>query len=161
MSSRLDRPEEEEAVWPRRLTWLLRLGAVIEMLALPWVLVPRAWMEHSHEWLGMGPMPVGAVVDFTIRQSAFFYGLHGVLMWLLAGNVLRYRPLIKWIGWTYVLFGPVFFAINWSSGTPRWWTWCDPAVTLTFGLLILLCDQRVRAQHAQSAGSENPEFWPP
>jgi hypothetical protein len=138
----------EPSPWPRRQALLLRLGATVEMLAFPWVLIPRAWMERSHESLGMGQMPVGTVVDFTIRQSAFFYGMHGLLMWWLAKDVVRYRPLVRLIGWTYFAFGPVFLLIDWTSGTPLWWTICDPAVTLVFGGLILWCDRHVSRESA-------------
>ena len=110
-------------------------------------------MEHSHAWLGMGEMPAGAVVDFTIRQSAFFYGMHGVLMWTLARDVVRYQPVVRLIGWTYVLFGPVFLAIDWSSGTPAWWTACDPLVCFVFGWLVLWCVRNMSQQSPQSAGS--------
>lgn len=140
--------------WTRRLSALLRLGAVIEMLAFPWSLIPRAWMERSHEWLGMGTMPTGAVVDFTIRQSAFFYGMHGVLMWVLARDVARFQPVVRLIGWTYVVFGPAFFLIDWTSGTPAWWTACDPVVTCAFGVLLLWCERNRSRQPAQTAGPE-------
>ncbi len=131
------------AAWLRFQTLWLRTGAVVEMLSFPWSIAPRAWMEASHEWLGMGTMPAGAVVDFTIRQSAFFYGMHGVLLWCLAGDVVRFQPIVRLIGWTYLIFGPVFFLIDWTTGTPLWWTWCDPLVTGLFGALILLADRRI------------------
>jgi hypothetical protein len=140
------------AVWMRSQSLLLRVGACIEMLAFPWAVAPRAWMEASHEWLGMGTMPSGAVVDFTIRQSAFFYGMHGVLLWWLAGDVVRFQPIVRLIGWTYLIFGPVFFLIDWTTGTPLWWTWCDPLATGAFGALILVFDRRITTdlRHAAS-----------
>jgi hypothetical protein len=132
--------------WIRFQRLLLRTGAAIEMLAFPWSIAPRTWMEVSHEWLGMGTMPTGAVVDFTIRQSAFFYGMHGVLLWCLASDILRFQPIVRLIGWTYLIFGPVFFLIDWTTGTPQWWTWCDPLATATFGALLLLADRRMTSQ---------------
>lgn len=135
--------DRDRGVWVQRQAWLLRLAAVIDMLAFPWVVVPRSWMEASHAWLGMGEMPAGAVVDFTIRQSAFFYGMHGILLWWLSRDVVRFQPIVRLIGWTYLIFGPVFFLIDWTSGTPSWWTWCDPLATGAFGTLVLLIDRQL------------------
>ena len=142
--------DHSTTIWAARQAALLRLGAVVEMLAFPWVIAPRVWMEASHTWLGMGEMPVGTVVDFTIRQSAFFYGMHGVLLWRLSKDVIRYRPLVRLVGWTFLLFGPVFFLIDFATGTPLWWTLCDPIVTGSFGFLLLLMDQNLSSQPPQS-----------
>ena len=38
------------------------------MLAFGAVVMPRAWMEASHEWLGLGMMPDGPVINFMIRH---------------------------------------------------------------------------------------------
>lgn len=135
---------------------LLRWGAAIEMLAFPWAVLPREWMERSHAWLGMGPMPQGAVVDFMIRQAAYVYGMHGLLLWWLSRDVLRYRPLIRLIGWTYLSFGPVFLAINWRTGTPLWWTVCDPLVTGGFGVWLLVNDACISRQSTQSPRPSEP-----
>ncbi len=113
------------------------------MLSLPWAFLPREWMERSHEGLGMGTMPSGVVVDFMIRQASFFYGMHGVLLWCLARDVVRFQPIVRLIGWTYLLFGPVFLWIDWTTGTPFWWTVCDPLATCLFGAWLLYNDSRL------------------
>ncbi|MCA9054063.1 MAG: hypothetical protein KDA75_09515 [Planctomycetaceae bacterium] len=143
--------ENASVQWAQWLSRLLRLGACVEMLAFPWVIAPRDWMELSHLWLGMGEMPAGTVVDFTIRQSSFFYGMHGVLMWWLSHDVLRFRPLVRLIGYTFLLFGPVFLIIDWSTGTPLWWTLCDPAVTAIFGGLVLMAERNLSSHSPQPA----------
>jgi hypothetical protein len=142
----------------RRQALLLRWGAFVELLALPWAVLPRSWMEHSHEWLGMGPMPSGAVVDFTIRQSALFYGMHGVLMWRVSLDVLRFQPLVRLLGWTWLFFGPAFLVINLWAGTPTWWAICDPLATGGFGVWLLVNDSRISRQTAQSVPAPPPAF---
>ena len=155
------REPDTAALWTGRLSLLLRLGACVEMLAFPWVIAPRAWMELSHDWLGMGEMPTGTVVDFTIRQSSFFYGMHGLLLCWLSRDVVRYRPLVRLIGVTFLLFGPAFFLIDWCTGTPLWWTLCDPLVTAAFGTLVLMAERNLppdSPQPAQTAefGNDSP-----
>ena len=43
----------------RLLIWLLRLAGTIEILAFVAVVMPRAWMEGAHAWLGLGVFESG------------------------------------------------------------------------------------------------------
>ena len=89
--------------------WLLRLAGAFELLAFFAVVMPRSWMEASHAWLGMGAMADSAVLMFMIRQASYVYGMHGVSLWLLATDVVRFRPLI--------ILNGVSFLLADSSGT--------------------------------------------
>ena len=124
------------------LTWLLRLAGTVELGAFIAVVMPRRWMEAGHRWLGLGPMPEGAVVDFMIRQASFTYGLHGALMWLLSWNIVRFRPLVIFTGISYVLAAPVFFLIDLTAGMPWFWTAGDAAACLCLGGALLWLDWR-------------------
>ncbi len=121
----------------RRLAMLLRWGGSIEMLAFLAVAAPRDWLADIHEGLGMGTMPQEPVVHFLVRQVSLFYGLHGVLLWVLASNVVRFQPVIRFISYTFLLYGPTFFLIDWMSGIPLWWTISDPIVCTIFGFWLL------------------------
>ncbi len=118
--------------------WLLRLGGTIEMLAFCAVVLPLELMERAHSGIGMGPMPQGTLVEFMIRQASFCYGMHGILMWVLSFDVQRFEPLVQLIGWTFLIYGPVFAWIEWKSGAPWWWTTFDPIACSALGLGILL-----------------------
>ena len=121
----------------RAQVWLLRLGGALEILAFLAVVMPRSWMETSHLWLNMGPMPDGAVVMFMIRQASYAYGMHGISLWVLASDVERFRPLVIFNGISYLLAGPVFFLIDYSTGMPMWWTLGDAMACLFFGVALL------------------------
>lgn len=123
-------------------TWLLRLTGTIELGAFVAVVMPRQWMEAGHHWLGLGEMPAGTIVNFIIRQASFTYGLHGVLLWLLSSDVVRFRPLVVFTGISYLLAAPVFFLIDWSSGMPWLWTVGDAAFCSCFGSALLWLDWR-------------------
>src|SRR6185295_1737386 len=86
----------------------LRLAGAIEILAFNAVVMPRSWMEISHEWLGLGQMPHGPVLMFLIRQASYTYGMHGISLWVLALDVKRLRPLIILNGIAYLLAALVF-----------------------------------------------------
>lgn len=122
----------------RLQAWLLRYAGTIEILAFLAVAMPRSWMEVSHAWLGLGDMPVGPVTMFMIRQASYTFGMHGISLWVLASNVVRFRPLVILNGIAYLLAAPVFFLIDYTSGMPLWWTVVDSSGCAFFGATLLL-----------------------
>jgi hypothetical protein len=124
----------------RLQVWLLRLAGTVEILAFVAVVMPRSWMEISHEWLGMGLMPEGSLVMFMIRQASYAYGMHGISLWVIATDVVRFRPLVIFNGIAFLLAAPVFFLIDYTSGVPFWWTIGDTlGCAFIGGGLLLLC----------------------
>lgn len=119
------------------LKLLLRVAAIFEMLAFIAVVMPRSWMEVSHEWLGMGQMPDGPLIMFLIRQASYTYGAHGILMWALSLDVDRFRPIIILTGITFLVAAPVFFLIDYTYRMPLWWTLSDPIACGFLGAAIL------------------------
>lgn len=119
------------------LKWLLRLAGAFEVLAFIAVVMPRSWMEISHEWLGLGLMPGGPILMFLIRQASYTYGMHGISLWVLSLDVKRFRPLVILNGIAYLLGAAVFLAIDYSTGMPLWWTVSDPVGCGVLGATIL------------------------
>src|SRR5918993_5529637 len=119
-------------------SWLMRLEGSTEILAFVAVVMPRAWMETGHAWLGLGEMPDGPIIMFMIRQASYAYGMHGVSMWILASDVNRFRPLIVFNGVAFLLAAPVFFLIDYTSGVPLWWTIFDSLACGATGAALLL-----------------------
>jgi hypothetical protein len=121
----------------RLQTWLLRIAGTFEILAFFAVVMPRSWMEVSHEWLGLGHMLAGPVTMFMIREASYTYGMHGISLWVLASDVKRFRPLVLLNGIAYLLAGPVFFIIDHVSGLPLWWGLADSLACGLFGASLL------------------------
>lgn len=121
----------------RLQSWLLRVAGSVEILAFVAVLMPRSWMEASHAWLGLGEMPGGPLIMFMIRQASYVYGMHGVLLWMLASDVARYRPLVLFTGFSFLLAAPVFLVIDHTAGMPLYWTVSDVAGCAFFGAALL------------------------
>lgn len=119
------------------LTWLLRLVGLTEVLAFLAVIMPRSWMQVSHTWLGLGQMPEGSLLMFMIRQASYVYGMHGVSLWVMASDVKRFRPLLLFTGCSFLLAGPVFFIIDYTTRMPWWWTVADPLSCAFFGAAVL------------------------
>lgn len=118
-------------------SWLLRVAGSVEILSFISVVMPRAWMETSHTWLGLGEMPDGPIIMFMIRQASYVYGMHGVSLWILASDVNRFRRIIVFNGITFLLAGPVFFLIDYHSGMPWFWTIPDAIACGSFGGAVL------------------------
>ena len=121
----------------RLSSWLLRLSGAVEILAFIAVVMPRSLMETSHAWLGLGEMPDGPIIMFMIRQASYAYGVHGISLWVLASDVERFRPLVILNGVAFLLAGPVFFVIDYTSGMPLWWTLGDTLACGFFGAALL------------------------
>ena len=121
----------------RLLSALLRVAGACELFAFLAVVMPRSWMEASHAWLGLGALPEGPVLMFMIRQASYTYGMHGISLFLLASDVVRFRPLVRLNGVSFLLAAPVFFLIDTTSGIPPWWTLIDTLGCGSFGAALL------------------------
>jgi hypothetical protein len=130
-------------IYEKLQAWLLRITGATEVLAFIAVVMPRAWMESSHAWLGMGTMPDGPLMDFMIRQASYVYGMHGVSLWVLATDVKRFRKLITFNGISFLLAGPVFFLIDYATGMPIWWMVSDSLTCFVLGVALLWLNQRI------------------
>jgi hypothetical protein len=124
----------------RLLSWLLRLAGLVEILAFGAVVMPRSWMEVSHVWLGLGVMPEGTILMFMIRQASYVYGVHGISLWVLASDVVRFRPLVRLNGASFLVAAPVFFVIDYTTGMPFFWTVIDTLGCAFFGGAMLWLD---------------------
>jgi hypothetical protein len=126
----------------RLQSWLLRLTGATEILAFIAVVMPRAWMEAGHTWLGIGEMAHGPLIMFMIRQASYTYGMHGVSLWILASDVRRFRKLIIFNGLSFTLAALVFFWIDYSSGMPWFWTISDALGCAFFGVALLWLNRK-------------------
>jgi hypothetical protein len=69
------------------------------------------------------------------------YGLHGMLLFLLATDTMRYRRLIRWIAGVTVIHGGFMLTIDLVEQMPLWWVLVEgPAFSLT-GIVILVAQR--------------------
>jgi hypothetical protein len=118
--------------------------------------MPRAWMEAGHASLGFPEMPQGPVFDAVMRQVSFTYGLHGVGMWLIAADVVRYRPLVVLTAAGYLLAGPVFVLIDLTAGMPWFWMAGNGGSCLLIGAIVsgLLWGERASRENGVRSQEE-------
>jgi hypothetical protein len=117
----------------------------MDMLAFIAVAMPAAWIETGHQWAGMGAFPDAPVAGYLARSASLMYGLHGMLLFLLATDTVRYEKLIRWIAGMTVLHGAFMLTIDLVEQMPLWWTLFEgPAFSLT-GVVILVAQRSRRS----------------
>ncbi|KKL15280.1 hypothetical protein LCGC14_2507180 [marine sediment metagenome] len=125
------------ARYERLLKWLLRATGVACCLALPAVVMPRSWMDIGHQWLGMGPLPEGAIVEYLARSLSALYAFFGGLCLLVSFDIHRHSVTITFIGITHLVFAGVLLGIDLTAGLPWYWTAPEVSSAVLFGLAVL------------------------
>jgi hypothetical protein len=121
----------------KRLKIVLHVLGWTTLLALGAVVMPRSWMAGTHEWLGLGEFPAAPIVENLARSVSAFYAIFGAVCLVLASDIERYRPLIKFLGALLVIFGLALIGIDLAAGMPPWWTAAEGLSTIVFGVLLL------------------------
>jgi hypothetical protein len=121
------------------LSLLLRLEAVVLLCALPAALMPTEWMASAHAWLGMGEMPRAPLVEYLTRSLSLLYAAWAPVLWLTAGDVRRYRPLIEVMAWTRFALGLALLVLDGIVGMPWFWLLAEgPSIVMLSAVIVAL-----------------------
>ena len=104
------------------LALLLRFLGISALFAVGAVFMPLSWMIATHRWLGLGDMPTEPVVEYLARSLSAFYAISGGYCLLMASDVERYRPLIRYLGIAQMVLGVIVLGVDVSAGLPWWWS---------------------------------------
>lgn len=127
----------------RALVLLLRFTGAVLLLAFPAMLLPTEWMVSTHRWLGMGELPRLPVVDYLTRSIAALYGFHGALVLIVSRDVVRFAPIVRYLGVMNVVFGVIITSIDLHAGMPVMWAAVEGPPVIGVGFLILYLSGRV------------------
>lgn len=127
------------------LVILLRIGGCAMVLAFPMALLPTTTMASVNEAIGLGvyPSPAAPLLEYLTRSISLLYGFHGALLLVVATDVVRFAPIVRYLGVMNVLFGLGVLAIDLAAGMPAFWTWNEGPPVLATGLAILYLGSRV------------------
>ena len=117
---------------------LLRIGGVLTASAFLAMVMPTEWMASTHERLGLGEFPRAPVVEYLARSVAALYGFHGILLFVVARDPERVRPIVTYLACFNIAFGALLVAIDREAGLPWWWTAGEGPSIIVVGVLILL-----------------------
>src|SRR6516165_9356442 len=113
--------------------YLLGIGSLFALIP---VVMPWSWMAATHRWLGLGEMPTGPIVEYLARCLSAFYALVGALCIVMASDLDRYRPLVRFFGVCLALLGIVFTGVDLAAGMPWWWTALEGPGAVPVGALV-------------------------
>ena len=125
------------------LKLLLRVVGSSALFALIFVVAPEAWMVAIHTELGLGRLPDAPIVGYLARSTSAFYAIEGGLFWVISFDLVRYRPVVRYLGATTAVFGVVLLAVDWLEGLPLSWVLGEGPFVCLFGLAILWLSARI------------------
>lgn len=118
------------------LRGLLWFYGVSTLMALGAVFMPLSWMADTHRWLGLGEMPIAPVVEYLARSLSTFYAFFGALCLVLATDLNRYRPLVRFLGAAIAVMSLVAVCVDVAAGMPWWWTASEGPPGIVLGTLM-------------------------
>ena len=116
---------------------ILRAIGSVSLFATVFVAVPYSWMDAIHQWLGMGNLPDAPIVGYLARSTSAFYAIFGGLLWVVSFEILRYRPIIHYIGGVTLVLGIALLVIDWTAGLPLFWRIAEGPFVIVLGAVLL------------------------
>ncbi len=104
------------------LKLILQLEAAVLILALPAMFLPVCWMAGAHQWLGLGTMPEGKLVEYLTRSLSLLYAAWAPILLFVSLDVVKYTSLIKLLSWIRIVIGLALLGIDLHVGMPWFWT---------------------------------------
>src|SRR4029453_603233 len=90
-------------------------------------------------------MPTGPVVEYLARSVSAFYALVGALCLMVAADLERYRPLVRFLGVAFALMSVALLGVHLGgglrggdlgAGMPWWWTASEGPAGIGVGALL-------------------------
>ena len=120
----------------RMLIWFLRLTAVLLLSAAAAVVMPYAWKNAAHQWLGLGPLADQPTVAYLTRSLPALYACLGAGYWYVSRDVKRYLPLLRFSVPVTLVFGVTLVVIDVANEMPMWWTLIEGPFLLGWTFLL-------------------------
>jgi hypothetical protein len=123
----------------RWLKLLLRVEGAVMLLALVPAVMPTDWLAAAHEWLALGKLPAGVLVEYLARTLSAFYAITGGLLWLVSFDVRRYAAVIGYVAAACVVMGAIAIAsvLGPDEAMFRRLAAADAAVAVALGVAML------------------------
>ena len=125
--------------YEKALVLILRLDAILLLVALIPSMMPFAWMKDIHRYLGMGELPDGPIIGYLARSLSVMYAMHGAVLLFVSLDVRRFVPVVKFIAVLGILFGLSMTALDIAVGMPAFWIICEgPFIVVMYCIVLWL-----------------------
>ena len=114
----------------RLLATELRWLGALTLPAVVFVFAPFPWLANLSRRLGLGTLPATPIAGYLARSVSALYVLLGALALVLATEVIRYAPVVRFLTVGCAVLGVVLLGVDLAEHMPWWWT-------LTEGPLIV------------------------
>jgi hypothetical protein len=121
----------------RTLIYLLRITGGVMVIALLFVFCPTSWIDSSHQWLGLGPMPQGPIFQYLARTESALYTFFGLILLFISKDIARYQPLIRFLAWITIPLSIGVTILDAKLHLPLFWTLGEGPSTLLLGAILL------------------------
>jgi len=112
---------------------LLRFTALVLFTGLPGALLPGVAAEKFSWLMGCGRPPLGPIMIYLSGNAGFVFVALGIVVWMIAREPQRYRPLVAALAWILVVGGPAYLSIDLQAALPAWWVALDSLACLLVG----------------------------
>jgi hypothetical protein len=134
--------EIENRTHDRYVLLFLRVIGGIALLAFAAAVMPETWIVETAEALGFDPFPFSPLTFYLARNLSLLYGFVGAFLLVVALDLDRYRPLVRYVAIGTILFGPLQLVVDSMSDMPSWWTLGESLSTLVGGVLLYWLQQK-------------------
>ena len=134
----------------RLLLHFLRLVGGVSLLAFLAAIMPAKWMVQVAEELGFDPFPDSPLTFYLARNLSLLYGFVGLALIIIASDLDRYRPLVRYAALGTILFGVLQLIVDSMAAIPVWWTFGESFSTVVGGLLLYWIQRRAEDSQSNS-----------
>lgn len=122
----------------RPVVVLLRIGALLTGSAVFAIFLPEESMASMNATAGLGEFPAVPLTGYLTRSLSAMYAIHGGLLFVLSTDVVRYRPVIEFVGWATAALGVAMTGIDLTAPMPLWWTLVEGPSVIVIGVVLAL-----------------------
>ena len=107
------------------------IARTLQVLAIGWIFsgvfcfIPDSWMNTFLGWFGAEQMPPAIFMSYVLRGAGLIIAGVGVVIWIAATDIVRYRPIVVAIIALHLIAAPVFYVMDAIIGMPLWWRVMD------------------------------------
>src|SRR5207248_7354728 len=110
---------------PRSMAFLIRLAAVSVFFSGVSFFLPETSINSFLVWCGLEQMPDATMMRYVLRGAGYLQIGCGVVLWVLARDVVRYQPIVIAFIAVALMGAPAFYWLDAAAGLPGYWCMLD------------------------------------